>query len=399
MAKKRPTKTDAAGSTVGPASATDAAQLRKLDRQIVDLLNQRAAAASSSTDNGAAAADMSDLAVLDAAVKASDGPLPPAAVAAVFRELLSGIRASHGPLRVAYLGPEYTYSHLAAIARFGQSAELMPVSSIAAVFDEVTRGHAAYGVVPIENSTDGRVADALECFGKLGSEPCHPEVSRGVRPASSEPPATSLQPPASFPIQICGEAPLRIRHCLLGSGPRSGIRRVCSKPQALSQCRNWLAAHLPAAKLEPTASSAEAACLAAAEPETAAIASEQAGINHGLDVLARNIEDNSDNVTRFAIIGAASAGRSGKDKTALMFEAPHEPGALADAMAIFKRQRLNLTWIESFPIPAARGRYLFFLEFQGHASELRPKRAIAALRQKSLRLAVLGSYAEADVIG
>jgi chorismate mutase/prephenate dehydratase len=174
---------------------------------------------------------------------------------------------------------------------------------------------------------------------------------------------------------------------------------VCSKPQALSQCRNWLSAHLPGAKLEPTASSAEAATLAVAEPDTAAIASEQAATNHGLEVLARNIEDNPDNVTRFAIIGRQAAPRTGRDKTALVFEAPHEPGALADAMAIFKRQKLNLTWIESFPIPAARGRYLFFLEFQGHATDLRAKRAIASLSKKSLRLVVLGSYAEAELIG
>ena len=352
------------GAAAGPA------RLAKLDREIVALLNQRAALAQGGSVAGCptTASDMIDLSVVDAAVKASAGPLPAPAVEAVFRELLSGIRAARGPIRVAYLGPEFTYSHLAAIAKFGQSAELVPVGSIAAVFEEVERGHAAYGVVPIENSTDGRVADALECLSRSA-------------------------------IQICGEAPLRIRHCLLGHGPRSAIRRVCSKPQALSQCRNWLSAHLPSVKLEPTASSAEAACLAAAEPETAAIASEQAATNHGLDVLARNIEDNPDNVTRFAIIGRTAAERTGKDKTALVFEAPHEPGSLADAMAIFKRQRLNLTWIESFPIPQARGRYLFFLEFQGHPTELRVKRALASLGKKSLRLTVLGSYAEAAVLG
>jgi chorismate mutase/prephenate dehydratase len=174
---------------------------------------------------------------------------------------------------------------------------------------------------------------------------------------------------------------------------------VCSKPQALSQCRNWLNAHLPSAKLEPTASTAEAASLAAAEPDTAAIASEQAGVNHGLTVLAHNIEDNPDNVTRFAVIGAKAADRTGRDKTALVFEAPHQPGALADAMAIFKRQRLNLTWIESFPIPRERGRYLFFLEFQGHPADAAVKEAIAALQKKSLRLVLLGSYAEAEVVG
>jgi chorismate mutase/prephenate dehydratase len=374
MAKKRPTKIDACDATkVGAASGS--ARLAKLDREIVALLNERAALVEAAAKNGKAPpAAMADLAVLDAAVKSSAGPLPAAAVEAVFRELLSGIRAANQPVRVAYLGPEFTYSHLAAIARFGQSAELVPVATIAAVFEEVERAQSAFGVVPIENSTDGRVADALECFSRAS------DVDGSV-------------------IQICGEAPLRIHHCLLGHGPRSAIRRVCSKPQALSQCRNWLSAHLPGVKLEPTASSAEAACLAAAEPETAAIASEQAATNHGIDVLARNIEDNADNVTRFAIIGHAAGARTGKDKTALVFEAPHEPGALADAMAIFKRQRLNLTWIESFPIPTSRGRYLFFLEFQGHPTELRVKRAVSSLGKKALRLAILGSYAEADVIG
>lgn len=394
MAKKPNSKSGKAEPTRRGA-APSSAQLAKLDREIVDLLNQRASLVQQRRERrDEQPADMTDLAVLDAAAKASRGPLPAATVSAVFRELLSGIRATSGPVRVAYLGPEYTYSHLAAIARFGQSAELMPVSTIAAVFEEVERGHAAYGVVPIENSTDGRVADALECFSRSGNLSA---AGGGGAPARLQAPDSSSD--ASAALQICGEVPLRIRHCLLGHGQRADIRRVCSKPQALSQCRNWLSTHLPGAKLEPTASSAEAACLAAAEPETAAIASEQAAVNHGLDVLARNIEDNSDNVTRFAIIGKTASKRTGHDKTALVFEAPHEPGALADAMAIFKRQRLNLTWIESFPIPQARGRYLFFLEFQGHPSELRVRRAVAALEKKALRLAVLGSYAEAAVVG
>jgi chorismate mutase/prephenate dehydratase len=344
-------------------------RLSKLDRQIVELLNQRAVHTLQPEDTGGQAVPaMTDNAVLAAAAAANSGPLTSETIANVFRELLSGIRAADGLVRVAYLGPEYTYSHIAAIHKFGQSAELTPVGSIAAVFEEVERGHAKFGVVPIENSTDGRVADALECL-------------------------------SHSPLQICGEAPLRIHHCLLGRGPRSAIRRVCSKPQALSQCRNWLSAHLPAAALEPTASTAEAAGLAAAAREAAAIASAEAAANHGLDVLARNIEDNPENITRFAVIGREAAKRSGKDKTALVFETPHEPGALADAMVVFKRQRLNLTWIESFPIPRARGRYSFFVEFQGHPSELRAKRAIAALEKKTLRLVVLGSYAENDVIG
>lgn len=362
-----------------------AAQLRKLDRQIVELLNERAAAALAGGElaepEGNDAAEqvgraIADPAILRHAVENNDGPLPATAIQAVFRELLSGIRCATEPLRVAYLGPAYTYSHLAAVSRYGQSAELVPVATIAGVFEEVEQGHAQFGVVPIENSTDGRVADSLECLGRQN--------------AGS---------PPSFAVQICGEIPLRIHHCLLGRGTRSEIRRVCSKPQALSQCRNWLATHLPAAKLEPTSSTAEAASLAAAEPDTAAIGAEQAAVNNGLSILARNIEDNSENVTRFVVIGRQAADRSGQDKTALVFEAPHQPGALADAMAIFKRHKLNLTWIESFPIPGARGRYLFFLEFQGHPAELRVKRAIASLAKRSLRMSLLGSYAEAEVVG
>jgi chorismate mutase/prephenate dehydratase len=363
------------------------AELHKLDREIVELLNRRAATALAAGSAGGV-----DPAAVQQAVDQNDGPLPAAAVQAVFRELLGGIRAASAPLRVAYLGPPYTYSHLAAIARFGQSAELLPVATIASVFEEVERGHAAYGVVPIENSTDGRVADSLECLAR-GAD----AERRGAPDRTAALHASGLKPQAS--IQICGEVPLRIHHCLLGRGERSEIRRVASKPQALSQCRNWLAAHLPGVKIEAAASSAEAASLAAAEPDTAAIAAEQAAVNHGLNVLARNIEDNPDNVTRFAIIGPQSAKPTGRDKTSLVFEAPHEPGALADAMAIFKRAKLNLTWIESFPIPQARGRYLFFLEFQGHSDDPPAKRAIASLEKKSLRLVVLGSYAESTVIG
>ncbi|WP_428304665.1 prephenate dehydratase [Lacipirellula sp.] len=374
------------------AKKVTAAQLRKLDRQLVDLLNERAAAAIANGElaeaRGESAADqtasgVADPAVLKYATENNDGPLTATAIQAIFRELLSGIRSANQPIRAAYLGPAYTYSHLAAIARFGQSAELVPVATIASVFDEVEQGHAQFGVVPIENSTDGRVADSLECLARLSA------VANGN--GSGESGATH--------VQICGEVPLRIHHCLLGRGARSEIRRVCSKPQALSQCRNWLAAHLPGVKLEPASSSAEAASLAAAEPDTAAIGAEQAAVNNGLSILARNIEDNAENVTRFAVIGANAAERSGRDKTALVFEAPHEPGSLADAMAIFKRHRLNLTWIESFPIPSARGRYLFFLEFQGHPAELRVKRAIASLQKKSLRLSLLGSYAESEVVG
>ncbi len=177
------------------------------------------------------------------------------------------------------------------------------------------------------------------------------------------------------------------------------MKAVYSKPQPLSQCRNWLARHLPNAELHEVASTGEAAKLAQGDAHAAAVASAQAGVNYGLPVLAKNIEDQPDNITRFAIIGVATAARSGHDKTALMFEVPHEPGALADAMNIFKRNRLNMTWIESFPIPGSRGRYLFFVEFVGHQEELRARRAISSLGKRALRLEVLGSYAQTEPVG
>ncbi|MAT71222.1 MAG: prephenate dehydratase [Planctomycetaceae bacterium] len=353
------------------ARTPSTAQLRKLDREIAELLAKRAELTLARGDCATPAEAVEES--LQAVAKAPTTPLGDDALRAVFRELHSGIRAAAVQTRVAYLGPEFTYSHLAAIARFGQSVDLTPVATIAAVFDEVAGGDAEFGVVPIENSTDGRVADALHCLARASGE--------------------------KHAVQICAEVPLRIRHCLLGMGSRASVRRVCSKPQALSQCRNWLAAHLPQAELVPMASTAEAARLALAETDSAAIASEQAGVNHGLTVLARHIEDNPENVTRFAVISRASGEKTGRDKTAIVFEAPHEPGALADAMAIFKRQKLNLTWIESFPLPEARGRYYFFIEFQGHASELHPRRALASLEKRATRLTVLGSYAEADVVG
>jgi chorismate mutase/prephenate dehydratase len=308
--------------------------------------------------------------VLERAIDGCGGPLGSEAVRRVFRELISATRGVQTPIRVAYLGPEFTFSHLAAIERFGQSAELVPVGTIAAVFEEVERGQAEFGVVPMENSTDGRVSDTLDCFSR----------SRA---------------------RICGELPLRIHHCLLGTGARDKIRLVYSKPQPLSQCRNWLAKHLPKAHLVEMASTAEAVQLVgdAGDSGLAAIASGQAGTNYGLPVLAGNIEDQPDNVTRFAVIAMETGRRTGNDKTALMIEIAHRPGALADAMAIFKRNRLNMTWIESFPIPGHRGRYLFFIEFVGHHGELRARRAIATLGKKSQRLEVLGSYAQTEPVG
>lgn len=348
-------------------------QIDRIDRQLVKLINERAQLAIKigriKQQAGEVVYDpVREEAVLAKALEASAGPLSPVCVRAVFRELISGSRALEQTMRVAYLGPEYTYSHLAAIHRFGQSVEYVPVGTIAAVFEEVNSGHSQYGLAPLENSTDGRVVDTLDMFTRL-------------------------------PVRICGEVQLWIHHYLLGRCPRAEIREVYSKPQALSQCRDWLAKHLPQARTIEVTSTATAVQVAKDKQGSAAIASRQAGIHYGLDVLADEIEDNRTNHTRFAVIGAHTGPRTGRDKTSLMFEVEHRPGRLADAMGIFKRNRLNLTWIESFPIGRPEGGYMFFIELEGHEQDSPVRRAIAALRRKTVHFEVLGSYAQTSPVG
>ncbi len=262
---------------------------------------------------------------------------------------------------VVFLGPIYSYSYLAAVKHFGLGADFVPVTTIAAAFDEISRGQASFAVVPIENSTDGRVVDTLGRF-------------------------------ARSPAQICGEVLLPIHHCLLGCCSRAEVRQVHSKPQALSQCRDWLAQHLPDVELVEVASTATAAATAAREPGVAAIASREAGIHHGCQVIDENIEDNQQNVTRFAIIGNRPCPPTDADKTSLMFQLRHQPGTLASAMAAFQTEGVNLTWIESFPLPERPNEYLFFVELDGHQATACVAAAIAKLREQTLRLEVLGSY-------
>ena len=373
--KKSPsTATRTAARSNDPSSLDDLRrELDDVDRQLLAAMNRRAELAQQigrlKRAGGQPVYDpQRETEVLERAIDANGGPLTGEAVRHVFRELVSATRSLQASVRAAYLGPEFTFSHLAAIERFGQSAELVPVGTIAAVFEEVERGQAEFGVVPMENSTDGRVSDTLDCFSRSSA-------------------------------RICGEVPLRIHHCLLGTGTRDSVTTVYSKPQPLSQCRNWLAKHLPRASLVEVASSADAAITAYDNPTAAAVASAQAAVKYDLQVLAKNIEDQPDNVTRFAVIAMETGPRTGHDKTALMIEIAHQPGALADAMAIFKRNRLNMTWIESFPIPGHRGRYLFFIEFVGHQSELKARRAVTALGKKSQRLEILGSYAQTEPVG
>jgi len=359
MAKKT-TKKPSRGRGETPASLRT--KIDRLDRDLLKVINERAQMAarfdriSEKKDDFA-----SNEQRLENVVGLSKGPLSTRCVRSIFRELMSGSRALIKEVKVAYLGPPYSYSHLAALDYFGESTDLVPVGCIAAVFEEVYRGQVEFGLVPLENSTDGRIADTLEMFTRV-------------------------------PVRICGEVLLDIHHNLLAKCPRDQIQEVYSRPQAISQCRNWLSKHLAAVRVVEMTSTSTAAELAQKKLGAAAIASVQAGVRYGLDVLAENIEDNPANVTRFAVIGDESSPRTGRDKTAIMFEVPHKIGALADATAILKRNRLNMTWIESFPVPEHTGAYLFFVEIEGHERDARVKRAMASLARKAVRLEVLGSY-------
>ena len=260
---------------------------------------------------------------------------------------MSGSRALQRAIRVSYLGPKYSYSHLASVAKFGESVEHVPVASISAVFEEVNRRHVQFGLVPLENSTDGRVADTLDMFIKLPN------------------------------LKIRAEVRLRVHHCLLGRCEWSQIRRVYSKSQALSQCRNWLTKNVPQATKVEVVSTAAAAELAQREEFAAAVASRAAASAYRLDVLAENIEDQPHNVTRFAVIGERAEDRTGRDKTTLMIRLPNQAGSLAKMITPFEKFGVNLTWIESFPIPGSGGgkggetnpSYLFFVDVEGYQSD------------------------------
>jgi chorismate mutase/prephenate dehydratase len=366
--KKRPTR--ATTSVSKPADPK--ARLTRLDAQLVDLLQQRAVAttelAKASPDDAATPpTPEADDAMLRELAATKPGPLPESLVRAIMREVLSGCRALVRQTRIAFLGPLYSYSHVAAMHRFGLGGEYVPVGTIAAVFEEVELRHAQYGLVPIENSTDGRVADSLDVFTRVR-------------------------------VPVTGVVEMRIHHTLLAKCPRNEVREVYSKPQALSQCRNWLAKHLPAARTVEVTSTSTAAQLAREKPGAAAIASKLAGAHYGLDALSENIEDNPGNFTRFAVIGGTPPKRTGRDRTALWFQVEHRPGTLAEAMNIFRRNAVNLTWIESFPIPNSDRAYLFFVEMEGHQHDARVRKAVASLQRRALRTEILGSFPAPAII-
>jgi chorismate mutase/prephenate dehydratase len=347
-------------------------QAWKLDQEILKLINQRAKLTldwlESHEDPRQVlfSPQLEDETVANVLEK-NNGPLRDEAVNGVFRQVLSGARRNVRLQRVAFLGPEFSYSHQAAIERFGEAADLIPVSTIAAVFEEVNRGHTEFGIVPIENSTDGRIVDTLDMFTRL-------------------------------PLRICGEVQISIHHNLLAKCSRSEISEIYSKPQAFSQCRNWVNRHMPNAPLRHVTSTSIAAQLARDKPGAAAIASNRAAVEYGLNVVAEDIQDNQNNITRFAVIGDHLPDPTGADRTALLLQIPHKPGSLSDALQAFKTNKVNLSWIESFPMRGPESGYLFFLDFEGHQKEAKIKRTLKQLAKSAVRLEVLGSFPRSKTI-
>ncbi|MDX2016680.1 MAG: prephenate dehydratase [Planctomycetota bacterium] len=354
------------------------ARINDIDKKLVKILNERASLVVEVGKYKRAAglpvyAPHREAEVLDRAIQSNTGPLPDRSLEAIYRELMSGSFTLQQPLRVGYLGPPGSYSHLAAVKQFGKSVEFEDLHEIAGVFTEVQRGHVNYGLVPIENSTHGGVAETLDSFLNLRGE-----------------------------VTICAEVQLEVHHALLANCSPKQIRRIHSKPEVFSQCRNWLATQFPGAELVPAASSSRAAKTAfeehqtamsiGAEPGSAAIGSELAGQIYGLKVLFERIEDNPNNLTRFFVIGRQKVDASGDDKTSIMFNTQDKPGALVHVLQVFERAGINLSHIDKRPSGRTNWTYTFFIDAQGHVSSPSMAAAIEEARTHCQELVVMGSY-------
>ena len=372
MARKRPTSRRRA-----PAAETLAAvrgRIDSVDRAIQRLLNERAHLAqrvgqTKSRDGGSAEfyRPEREAQVLRAVRERNRGPLRDEEVVRLFREIMSACLAQQEPLKVAYLGPEATFSQTAVLTHFGHSVRALPLGSIDEVFHEVESAAADFGVVPIENSTEGTVNHTLDRF-------------------------------LSSPLKICGEVELRIHHHLMGNMNALGrIVRICSHPQSLAQCRLWLQEHLPEIEQIPVASNGEAARRARDERGTAAIAGQTAAEVYGLKVLAGQIEDRSDNSTRFLVLGRKLLAPSGQDRSTLLVSVGHTdaPGALHRLLEPLARHRVSMTRIESRPSHRRKWDYVFFIDIDGHAEEPHVARALASLKRRASLFRLLGSYPRA----
>ncbi len=340
-------------------------RIDELDDRVLELINERARLAQTIghlKNNGPIYRPEREAQVLRRLTGTNAGPLPNSAVELLFREVMSACRALEQPLTVAYLGPEGTFSEAATVKQFGQSTQGMPVASIDEVFQAVDHGMAHYGVVPVENSTEGAINRTLDLL-------------------------------LSTPLNICGEVMLRVHQNLLRrEGAMEGIRVVYSHAQSLAQCHGWLNRHLPGAERISVASNAEAARLAAGQADAAAIAGEIAAQHYDLRVVAPEIEDDASNTTRFLVLGKDEAAPSGKDKTSLAVYARNKPGSLMALIEPFARLGVGLSKLESRPARSGTWEYVFFIDLEGHHRDAKVAEAMQQAAEHALSLKLLGSY-------
>jgi len=347
-------------------------QIDALDQQILDLLRRRAEISYQVGQEKARLGlpvydPQREAALLDQLTTADLGRLDGEAIRAIYRQIISFSRSLQQPPVVAYLGPEYTFSHLAAVKQFGDFCQFVPQPTIDEVFRTIERGNADLGLVPIENSIQGVETRTVESL-------------------------------IASPLLICAELYVDVHICLLACGERDQIRRLHSHPQPLAQCHNWLRANLPGVERVPAASTAAAAAAVAEakDPAQAALATAAAGEHYGLRILAENIEDQPQNRTRFFVVGRLTPSRTGKDKTSLLFTTRHQSGALYSALAPFSAHQINLTLIQSRPAPdRLEGPHIFYVDLEGHQEDLAIREALRELRELCPTLKVLGSYPSA----
>jgi len=344
-------------------------RIDKLDRQLVKLLNERAQVVveigklKNKTGKPIYSPDR-EKKVFARIAETNKGPLPDKCLVAIWRELMSGSFVLERPLRIGYLGPGGSFSHTAAMLKFGQSVEYESLADILSIFDEVSKGHCDLGLVPIENTTGGGVIETFDAL--IDSD-----------------------------VKICSEVLMAIHHNLLANCPLEKIEKIYSKPEVFAQCRNWLSATFKEAQTVPVASSAKAAQMAADESGAAAIGSRVAAELYGLKVVYENIEDIANNITRFLVISREDAKPTGEDKTAILFSTAHKAGALADVLEVFKRYGINLTNIESRPSKKRQWEYYFFVDFVGHRTDKQVQKGLEEASKHCLQLSILGSFPRA----
>jgi len=342
-------------------------KLAECDRSLVKVLNERAELSVCigrvKTEAQLPVYDpVQERMVLDRMQRMSSGPLTGRQLAAIFQEVLSVSRALQGPVRVACFGPEASFTHLAARAHFGSETAFAFLPSIVHVFDEVEKGKADWGVVPVENSLEGTVGVTLDRL-------------------------------LSTPLSIRAELFLRISHCLLAARKnRNAVKRIYSHPQPLSQCRIWLGTHMPRAALIEADSTSAAAMRASEDATSAAVGSRLAAETYGLKVLAEGIEDSPSNETRFLVIGKGENAPTGRDKTSILFSVSDVPGSLHRALRPFARRRVNLMKIESRPVRGRLWEYRFFADVGGHCEDRKVARCLEELGSCTTFLKIAGSY-------